>query len=131
VAEAGGKAVECGVECGKCGLVLDERSDIPMEKRQPCPRCGSTSRTVDGAATLEAAVSTSVRGEVERALNDIRLAVLGILVGIALTVGFGVPGNWWVQVLAGVAAFAAAAFLIWWRPARKRLMAFMHRITGH
>jgi hypothetical protein len=127
VAQAGGKAVECG----ECGLVLDERSDIPAEERQPCPRCGSTTRTAYGAATLEVGVSMSARGEVERALNDIRLAVLGILVGIALTVGFGVPGNWYVQVLAGVAAFAAAAFLIWWRPARKRLMAFMHRITGH
>ena len=53
--------------------------------------------------------------EVERGLNDIRLAVLGILVGIALTVGFGVPGSVWVQVLAGLGAFATGCVLIRWR----------------
>jgi hypothetical protein len=68
---------------------------------------------------------------VERGLNDVRLAVLGILVGIGLTVGFGVGGPIWLRFLAGVVAFAVAAFLVWWRPGRKRLMAFMHRLTGH
>ena len=33
------------VACGRCGLALDERSDTPEAKRQPCPRCWSMSRT--------------------------------------------------------------------------------------
>jgi hypothetical protein len=76
-------------------------------------------------------VSGSVSAEVERALNDVRLAVLGILVGVALTVGFGVPCSWWVQVLAGLGAFAVGCVLIRWRWSRNHLMEFMHRVTGH
>jgi hypothetical protein len=32
------------VSCGECRVPLDERSDVPIEERQPCPRCGSTAR---------------------------------------------------------------------------------------
>jgi hypothetical protein len=35
------------VACGECRLPLDERSDLPIEDRQPCPRCGSVGRFVD------------------------------------------------------------------------------------
>jgi hypothetical protein len=71
---------------------------------------------------------------VERGLNEIRLALLGILVTIALTVAFGVEGAWCVQVAAGLAAFVAACLLaavaLRWEPATKRVMALMHRLTG-
>jgi len=75
-------------------------------------------------------VSGSVSAEVERALNDVRLAVLGILVGIGLAVGFGVPGPWWAKFLAGAGAFAVACLLIGWGRSRNYLMEFMHRLTG-
>jgi hypothetical protein len=32
------------VTCGQCEKVLDEPSHIPIDKRVPCPGCGSTSR---------------------------------------------------------------------------------------
>ena len=32
------------VTCGQCEKVLDEPSRIPIDKRVPCPDCGSTSR---------------------------------------------------------------------------------------
>jgi hypothetical protein len=32
------------VACGECRLPLDERSDLPIEDRQRCPRCGSVGR---------------------------------------------------------------------------------------
>lgn len=32
------------IRCNECGRVLEERSDIPPEQRQPCPDCGSLSR---------------------------------------------------------------------------------------
>jgi hypothetical protein len=35
------------VACGECCLPLDERSDLPIEDRQPCPRCGSVGRFFD------------------------------------------------------------------------------------
>lgn len=67
---------------------------------------------------------------VERGLNDIRLAVLGILVGIALAVGFGVEARWWIQLVAGIGSFAVACFLVRWPQSRRRLMSFAHRLTG-
>jgi hypothetical protein len=67
-------------------------------------------------------------GDVERALNDIRLAVLGILVTIGLSVGFGVPGPWWCQILAGVGAVAVVCAAIRWL--EHPLMTVMHWLTG-
>ena len=119
------------VRCANCGAVLDEASDLRADERQPCDRCGSRARRFETRGTLTLATAASASAEVERGVNDIRLAVLGILVTIGLTVGFGVDARAWVRVASGLGAFALAAFLIWWRPARKRLMAFMHRLTGH
>ena len=33
------------VTCGNCGLLLDEPQDLAPALRQPCARCGSTTRT--------------------------------------------------------------------------------------
>lgn len=60
-----------------------------------------------------------------------QLAVRGILVGIAPTVGFGVPFSWWVKVLAGFGALVAGCILIRWNRSRRYLMEFIHRVTGH
>ncbi len=75
-------------------------------------------------------VSASAEGSVERGLNEIRLAVLGIVVAIGLTVGIGFDATWWIGVLAGGGSFLFSCFLIGFRPARRRLMSFMHRLTG-
>lgn len=56
--------------------------------------------------------------------------MLGIVVGIALTVAFGVQTVWWARVLLGIGTFALTCFLFWWKPVRSVLMEFMHRITG-
>ena len=34
-----------GVRCGNCDAKLDEHRNIPPEERQPCPACGSLTRT--------------------------------------------------------------------------------------
>jgi hypothetical protein len=65
-------------------------------------------KNVEGASSLHLGLDMKTAGDVERALNDIRLAVLGILVTIGLSVGFGVPGPWWCQILAGVGAVAVS-----------------------
>lgn len=114
--------------CGECGRELGDEYDQPM--RKPCPECGSSRRTFEDSATVTVKIDVSAQEEIERGLNDLRLAVLGILVGIALAVMFGVPGSWWVRGGAGVASFAFGCFLLWWRPSRHYLMEFMHRVTG-
>ena len=37
------------VYCGnqKCGVALNESPDTPVEKRQPCPKCGALLREFD------------------------------------------------------------------------------------
>jgi hypothetical protein len=72
----------------------------------------------------------SAEGSVERGLNDTRLAVLGIIVTIGLTVGFAVADTWWVGFVAGVGSFVLACALIRWRRSRHLLMSFMHWLTG-
>ena len=94
---------------------------------EPLPKVNE----VTGGASLEATVGIGARGTVERGLNELRLAVLGILVTIGLTVGFGVPCSWWVRVLAGAGAFALACLVIRWTFSRKLLMSFAHWLTGH
>lgn len=34
--------------CGNCGEPMAEPTSTPVEKRQPCPKCGSTSRRFSG-----------------------------------------------------------------------------------
>lgn len=36
------KPAEAVVRCGGCGLVLRERSDVPVHERRPCPDCGAS-----------------------------------------------------------------------------------------
>jgi ribosomal protein S27AE len=43
------------VSCGKCGAIIAESRDTRPEDRQPCPRCGSTSRLFSVAIKGEAA----------------------------------------------------------------------------
>jgi hypothetical protein len=80
--------------------------------------------------TAGVTVSASVEGQVERSLNDTRLAVLGILVTIALAVGFGVSASWPIKLAAAVGAFLLACLLIRAPWSRKRLMSFMYWLTG-
>jgi hypothetical protein len=94
------------------------------EHCEPVTHKQELSATVTGRSVVSANLT------VERGLNELRLAVLGILVGIGLAVGFGVEGRWWVQLVAGTGSFVLACFLVWWRPSRRRLMSFMHRLTG-
>jgi hypothetical protein len=95
----------------------------PPEQRQPVVHEKEMTAIV-GASAVTAELS------VERGLNDTRLAVLAILVGIGLTVGFGVPGPWWVGLVAGACSFVAGCVLIRWKFSRRRLMSFMHWLAG-
>src|SRR5215207_7883699 len=51
------------VTCGQCGTVLDEPSSTLIEKREPCPDCGSTGRHVGKGITAEVPVQSGVRGK--------------------------------------------------------------------
>jgi hypothetical protein len=107
---------------GLCYGKLRRMADEPQ--REPVTHKQELAATVTGRAVVSG-TATVVRG-----LNELGLAVLGILVGIALSVAFGVDGPWWAQLLAGVGSFAFACFLVRWPPSRHRLMSFMHWLTG-
>ena len=52
------------VACGNCGTQLAESQDLPIEHRQPCTKCGSTSRkffvSVQVSANVEAKAEISL-----------------------------------------------------------------------
>lgn len=80
--------------------------------------------------TAHVTPSASAETSAERGLNETRLAVLGIVVAIGLTVGLGFDATWWIGVLAGGGSFLFSCFVIRFRPARRQLMSFMHWLTG-
>jgi DNA-directed RNA polymerase subunit RPC12/RpoP len=57
--------------CGNCGRAIDEASDLPVEDRGPCDRCGSRSRrfhvelqsSITATSTVTARL-TSRRGQI-------------------------------------------------------------------
>ena len=52
------------VNCGDCGLLLDEDPGAPLEARQPCPHCGSMTRAFQAQfnATAEVRSSMAAKG---------------------------------------------------------------------
>jgi hypothetical protein len=94
----------------------------PPKKREPA--------VLEKTGTIAATSSVSAKIGVDRGLNELRLAVLGIVVTIGLTVGFGVHGAWWIRALSGLGSFALACGAIRYNPVRRRLMSFMHWLTG-
>ncbi len=53
------------VTCGKCGAVIAESRDTRPEERQPCPRCGSTSRLFSVALVGEVIVGATLSVKVD------------------------------------------------------------------
>jgi hypothetical protein len=78
---------------------------------------------------IESPESVTAELSVVRGLNEMRLAVLGILVTIGLTIGFGVDGPWWSQLGAGGGSFVFSALLIKLPRSRHLMMSFMHWLT--
>jgi hypothetical protein len=100
---------------------MGEEPNQSAAERQPV--------THEASSTLTLGVQTSASGVVKRGLNEMRLAVLGILVSISLAVGFGISGPWQAKLLAGLGSFAVSCLLIRWAWTRHLLMAFMHWLT--
>lgn len=46
--------------CGNCGETLTEPANTPVEKRQPCPKCGSTGRKFSDETMLSASASATM-----------------------------------------------------------------------
>ena len=86
--------------------------------------------------TLTAQSRAMVSGEVQvvRGLNDTRLAILGIILSIALTVAFGVRASLWIRILLGVGVFGGIAVASHVVLSRERpthvVMAFAHWVLG-
>jgi hypothetical protein len=73
--------------------------------------------------------TASAIASVERGLNEIRLAVLGILVTVGLAAA-AIPDAWLTQLAAGIRSFAFACLLVHWKWSRHYLMSFIHWLTG-
>ena len=58
------QAVAESTACGNCGEPLTEPASTPVEKRQPCPKCGSTRRNFSVEMTASVTVSGSLTATV-------------------------------------------------------------------
>ena len=76
------------------------------------------------AMTARVTASASGQATVERGLTELRLAVLGIVITIALSVGFGLPTSWPVRLAGGILAFVVVCGLIRWKVSRTWAMRF-------
>jgi hypothetical protein len=81
-----------------------------------------------GKLRLTTDVQIRTAAQVEHALNGIRLAVLGILVTIFLSVFFGMSGPWLERLAWGAASLILACLLVGLRRSRKFLMMMMERL---
>jgi hypothetical protein len=103
---------------------------LPYENREKCDVCGSLNRTYKVELHDTVDMTGSVNRTIERGLNELRLAVLGILAGIGISVAFGVGGDWWRELAAGVGAVVIAGALIRIKRSRNKLMSLMHWLSG-
>ena len=88
-----------------------------------------------GSAHLHGSGELEVSGELRRGVNSNRLTLLAVLVGVALTVAFGVQGvSWLWRVGIGAATFLGLAVLIHVALNHERsthwVMAFAHWVLG-
>ena len=67
-------------------------------------------------------------GDVERVLNGVRIAVLGLVLSFAATLGVEFGVRWWEKLLyTGVVTLVTLLVLGLFR---KHIAALMHRVTG-
>ncbi len=68
------------VACGQCNATLDERSDLPLGQRSPCPQCGSMTRvfsvTASGGIVAGGSADVSVSYGVVRQVSLLLQAVV-------------------------------------------------------
>lgn len=78
-------------------------------------------------------MSESSNSHDARTLRSIGITMIGIVASIGATVGFGIPGPWWVRVGAGLLTAVALSFAIKVSTAessRGPLTKFANWITG-
>jgi hypothetical protein len=76
MSSAGRPGANPSVECGTCGLALEEPTDLDPTKRTPCPRCGSLNRKINVSLSeqlriIEGNYNTALQGSNTR-IADIK-----------------------------------------------------------
>lgn len=125
--------------CANCGKVYDASGDAgtAAEGRTPCPGCGSTSRHQTRVLAENLTTTDAVSVDVMRGVNEVRVAVLFVL--LSVSIGVGVTAGFEEDSAAVGAAFGALAFFVVmvlvslvyrWGWLQHRVMALMHWVTG-
>lgn len=52
------------------------------------------------------------RGDDHRTLRAMGVTILGVILSVGVTVGFGLTGAWWMRVLAGVASMVVLVVVV-------------------
>jgi len=101
------------VRCGDCGAVLDERSNVPVERRKPCPSCGATSRKFEISLSATLKLVSSLGLEIRREFYERNwpwLVLVGALTLLGALVG-GLVFSGWASVAAAL-GFGVATFYV-------------------
>jgi NAD-dependent SIR2 family protein deacetylase len=72
--------------CAACGEKLDTSRDF-TDERTPCPACGSSARHYSLHISDTVTVTDEVSTRVRRGVNEVRVAVLFVLLGVSIGVG--------------------------------------------
>jgi DNA-directed RNA polymerase subunit RPC12/RpoP len=126
---------EAAMRCADCGEPVEE-SGNPSE-REPCPNCGSTRRHHTRVLQEEFQAVDAISVVVVRAVNEVRLAVLAILLSIGAAAGFSAGfaeesvalGLAWGigAIIVSVLLLAAILRIAW---IRDKAMAAMYWVAG-
>jgi hypothetical protein len=83
-------------------------------------------------AGMAEAIRTPVTDHLDRLLDELRLAVLGIVLGLGLTILFGVQQEegWLCGAVAGVGSIAALVILFRWRLSRNAIARILDWVVG-
>ena len=87
---------------------------------------------IEGAPAVATASAPEPRVFTTRDLDALRLTLLGVLFGLAFTVGLGLAlSPTWLRVLGGVATFAMFGVAFRWQRTRKLLLGLADFFIGH
>jgi hypothetical protein len=84
-------------------------------------------KTIEREIAAEVKVTASVEASVSRVLDEVRLAVLGVVLATAVAIAFGVgeaTHAWWIGVGAGLVTVIAASVAFRWRRSRNALASY-------
>lgn len=83
------------------------------------------------AAAREGSEGSETELETRLTLQATGITLVGVLLSIGVTVGFGISAPWWIRLAVGVGTTVALAFAVWFLGTHTSILVRLtDRITG-